>query len=73
MSEEKNKSSNFPRITISLEYFEKTIIKLMAEKMDRSQSEILRNIIKDWIITNQDILEVKYGIILDDVLRENQI
>ena len=73
MSEEENKSSNLPRITISLEHYEKTIIKLMAEKMGKSKSEILRNIINDWIITNPDILESKYGIILDDVLRENQL
>lgn len=73
MSEEENNSVNLPRFTISLEHFEKTIINLMAEKMGKSKSEILRNIINDWIITNQNILESKYGIILDDVLRENQL
>ena len=73
MSAKENKSLNLPRITISLDHFEKIIIHLMAEKMGKSKSEILRNIINDWIITNPDILESKYGINLDDVMRENQL
>ena len=70
MSAEENKFLKLPRFTISLNHFEKTIINLMAEKMGRSRVEILRNIINNWINTNTDILESKYGINLDDVTRE---
>ncbi|GAG86086.1 unnamed protein product, partial [marine sediment metagenome] len=54
MSSEENKSSNLPRITVSLDFFDETVIKLMAEKMGKSKSEILRNILNDWIITNPE-------------------
>ena len=73
MSSEENKSSNLPRITVSLDHFDETVIKLMAEKMGKSKSEILRNIINDWIITNPDTLNSKYGIESVDVRREIQL
>ena len=73
MSSEENKSSNLPRITVSLDHFDETVIKLMAEKMGKSKSEILRNIINDWIITSPDILNSKYGIVSVDVRREIQL
>ena len=73
MSSEENKSSNLPRITVSLDHFDETVIKLMAEKMGKSKSEILRNIINDWIISNPDILNSKYGIESVDVRREIQL
>ena len=73
MSLEENKSSNLPRITVSLDHFDETVIKLMAEKMGKSKSEILRNIINDWIITNPDTLNSKYGIESVDVRREIQL
>ena len=73
MSSEENKSSNLPRITVSLDHFDETVIKLMAEKMGKSKSEILRNIINDWIIINPDILNSKYGIESVDVRREIQL
>jgi len=73
MPSEENKSSNLPRITVSLDHFDETVIKLMAEKMGKSKSEILRNIINDWIITSPDILNSKYGIVSVDVRREIQL
>lgn len=73
MSSEDSKSSTLPRITVSLDHFDETVINLMAEKMGKSKSEILRNIINDWIITNPDILNSKYGIESVDVRREIQI
>ncbi len=73
MPSEVNKSSNLPRITVSLDHFDETVIKLMAEKMGKSKSEILRNIINDWIITNPDTLNSKYGIESVDVRREIQL
>jgi len=73
MSSEENKSSNLPRITVSVDFFDETVIKLMAEKMGKSKSEILRNILNEWIITNPDILESKYGILSVDVRREIQL
>jgi len=73
MSSEENKSSNLPRITVSLDHFDETVINLMAEKMGKSKSEILRNILNEWIISNPDILNSKYGIISVDVRREIQL
>ena len=73
MSSEENKPSSLPRITVSLDHFDETVIKLMAEKMGKSKSEILRNIINDWIITNPDTLNSKYGIESVDVRREIQL
>ena len=73
MPSEENKSSNLPRITVSLDHFDETVINLMAEKMGKSKSEILRNIINDWIIINPDILNSKYGIESVDVRREIQL
>ena len=73
MSSEENKSSTLPRITVSLDHFDETVINLMAEKMGKSKSEILRNIINEWIITNPDMLNSKYGIISVDVRREIQL
>jgi len=73
MSSEENKSSSLPRITVSLDHFDETVIKLMAEKLGKSKSEILRNIINDWIISNPDILNSKYGIESVDVRREIQL
>jgi len=73
MPSEDIKSSNLPRITVSLDHFDETVIKLMAEKMGKSKSEILRNIINDWIINNPDTLNSKYGIESVDVRREIQL
>ena len=68
-----SKSSNLPRITVSLDPFDDAIINQMAEEMSKSKSEILRNIINEWIISNPDTLKLKYGIIFEDVRREIQI
>ncbi len=68
-----NKPSNLPRITVSLDPFDDAIINQMAEEMSKSKSEILRNIINEWIISNPDTLKLKYGIIFEDVRREIQI
>jgi len=73
MSSEESKSSTLPRITVSLDHFDETVINLMAEKMGKSKSEILRNIINEWIIKNPDTLNSKYGIISVDVRREIQL
>ena len=68
-----SKSTNLPRITVSLDPFDDAIINQMAEEMSKSKSEILRNIINEWIISNPDTLKLKYGIIFEDVRREIQI
>ncbi|MFX1276943.1 MAG: ribbon-helix-helix protein, CopG family [Promethearchaeota archaeon] len=68
-----SKPSNLPRITVSLDPFDDAIINRMAEEMSKSKSEILRNIINEWIISNPDTLKLKYGIIFEDVRREIQI
>ena len=68
-----SKPSNLPRITVSLDPFDDAIINQMAEEMSKSKSEILRNIINEWIISNPDTLKLKYGIIFEDVRREIQI
>jgi len=68
-----SKPSNLPRITVSLDPFDDAIINKMAEEMSKSKSEILRNIINEWIISKPDTLKLKYGIIFEDVRREIQI
>jgi DNA-directed RNA polymerase subunit L len=73
MSSEESKSSSLPRITVSLDHFDDTVINLMADKMGKSKSEIIRNILNEWIISNPDVLNSKYGIVPVDVRREIQI
>ncbi|MGQ4875442.1 MAG: ribbon-helix-helix domain-containing protein [Promethearchaeia archaeon] len=73
MPSNSSKSSNLPRITVSLDPFDDTVINMMATKTGKSKSEILRTIITQWIESNPDTLKSKYMIDFDDVRREMQI
>ena len=70
MPSKNSKSSNMPRITVSIDPFDDTIINMMAENSPESKSEIIRNIVNRYIRDNPDALELKYGIIAEDVRRQ---
>lgn len=65
-------TTKLPRITVSLDHFDEAVINMMAENMGKSRSEILRNIVNEWILANSKSLKSKYGIIFEDVQREIQ-
>ncbi len=73
MPSESTKPTGLPRTTVSLDPFDSEIIQKMADEMSKSKSEILRNIINEWIISNPDTLQAKYGINFKDIKREIQL
>ena len=64
------KSLELYRITFSLNTFDEKIITLMAEKSWQFPSEVLRNLIHNWIEKNPNILKKNYNIDLDETKRE---
>lgn len=59
-----------PRITVSLDIFDDKVINKMSEYRDTSKSEIVRNIIHQWIEDNPDTLENNYGINFKEINKE---
>jgi predicted house-cleaning noncanonical NTP pyrophosphatase (MazG superfamily) len=59
-----------PRITVSLDIFDDKVINKMSEYRDTSKSEIVRNIIHQWIEESPDLLEKNYGISFKEINKE---
>lgn len=59
-----------PRITVSLDIFDDKVINKMSEYRDTSKSEIVRNIIHQWIEESPDLLEKNYGINFKEINKE---
>jgi hypothetical protein len=64
---------NMPRITFSLGSFEEKVMIKMAKKREVSKSEIIRNLIHNWIEENSELLRNNYGIVLEDIYREMRL
>jgi len=67
------KSSGLSRITFSLDPVDEKVIDMMAKKRQVSRSEIVRNLVHNWIEGNPEILKSNYNIDLNDVSREIEI
>lgn len=59
-----------PRITVSLDIFDDKVISKMSEYRDTSKSEIVRNIIHQWIEENPDTLKNNYGVSYKEINKE---
>jgi hypothetical protein len=59
-----------PRVTVSLDIFDDKIISEMSKYRDSSKSEIIRNIIHQWIEENPDTLKNNYGVNFKDINKE---
>ncbi|TFF99488.1 MAG: hypothetical protein EU540_06665 [Promethearchaeota archaeon] len=74
MTSNTNESSK-PRITFTIGEFDDMVILKMSKKRDVSKSEIVRNLIHNWIEDNHDLLKVNYEIdfkeITEEIQREN--
>ena len=68
-----SESTGLPRITVSLDLFDETVISMMVNKRNKSKSETIRSIINQWIMTNSNILKEQYGIETEEVSREIEI
>jgi len=73
MPSNSTKSSGLSRITFSLDPVDEKVIEMMAKKRQVSRSEIVRNLVHNWIELNPDILKSNYNIDLNDVSREIEI
>jgi len=68
----KTSESSKPRITFTLGEFDERVIEKMAKKRDVSKSEIVRNLIHNWIEDNHDILKNNYEIDFKEITEELQ-
>ena len=68
----KTTESSKPRITFTLGEFDERVIEKMAKKRDVSKSEIVRNLIHNWIEDNHDILKNNYEIDFKEITEELQ-
>ncbi|MFX0072273.1 MAG: hypothetical protein ACFFAO_14400 [Candidatus Hermodarchaeota archaeon] len=68
-----SESTGLPRITVSLDLFDETVISMMANKRNKSKSETIRTIVNQWIMSNSNILKEQYGIETEEVSREIEI
>ncbi len=66
-------SNNLPRITFSIGSFEEKVVVRMAERREVSKSEIIRNLVQNWIETNSELLKKNYGINLEEMTREMRL
>jgi hypothetical protein len=73
MPSDSTKSSGLSRITFSLDPVDEKVIEMMAKKRQVSRSEIVRNLVHNWIELNPEILKSNYNIDLNDVSREIEI
>ncbi|MFX1444331.1 MAG: ribbon-helix-helix domain-containing protein [Promethearchaeota archaeon] len=73
MPSDSSKSSGLLRITFSLDPVDEKVIDMMANKRQVSRSEIVRNLVHNWIEGNPEILKSNYSIDLNDVSREIEI
>jgi len=76
--EQKNMTSNtdsskLPRITVSLDLFDETIISMMSGKRGKSKSEAIRFIVSQWILSNSKTLKEQYSIDTEQVSKELEI
>ena len=63
-------SSKLPRITFSLGTFDEKVVEKMAERREVSKSEIVRNLVHNWIEDNAKLLKESYGLVLEEITRE---
>ena len=68
----KTTESSKPRITFTLGEFDERVIEKMSKKRDVSKSEIVRNLIHNWIEDNHDILKNNYEIDFKEITEELQ-
>ncbi|MFX1321631.1 MAG: hypothetical protein ACFFAQ_08305 [Promethearchaeota archaeon] len=66
-------STEMPRITVSLDLFDETIISMMAKKRRKSKSEAVRFIVTQWISSNSNLLKEQFGIDTEHVSKELEI
>ncbi len=71
MTSNTNESSK-PRITFTIGEFDDMVILKMSKKRDVSKSEIVRNLIHNWIEDNHDLLKVNYEIDFKEITEELQ-
>ena len=62
-----------PRITVSLDIFDDKVISKMSEYRDTSKSEIIRNIIHQWIEENPNTLKNNYAVDFMEINREIKV
>jgi len=68
--ESDKKKSKMDRLTVSLDTFDFKVVNQMASNRDLSLSEVVRNIIHNWIEFNPDLLEKNYGINVEEITKE---
>ncbi len=73
MPSDTSDSSKLPRISVSLDLFDETIISMMAEKRGKSKSESVRSIVSQWILSNSSLLKEQYSIDTEQVSKELEI
>lgn len=66
-------TNEMPRITVSLDLFDETIISSMAKKRHKSKSEAIRFIVTQWIASSSKLLKEQYGIDTEHVSKELEI
>ena len=64
--------SSKPRITFTIGEFDERVILKMAKKREVSKSEIVRNLIHNWIENNHDLLKNNYEIDFKEITEELQ-
>ncbi|TFF87145.1 MAG: hypothetical protein EU549_05310 [Promethearchaeota archaeon] len=69
-NESDKKKSKMDRVTVSLDTFDYKVVNQMASNRDLSLSEVVRNIIHNWIEFNPDLLEKNYGINVEEITKE---
>jgi len=68
--ENERKKPKMDRITVSLDEFDYSVVEQMAVNRNLSLSEVMRNIVHNWIEYNPEILKRNYGVNVEEVTRE---
>lgn len=68
--ENERKKPKMDRITVSLDDFDYSVVEQMAINRNLSLSEVMRNIVHNWIEYNPEILKRNYGVNVEEVTRE---
>ncbi|MBD3196738.1 MAG: ribbon-helix-helix protein, CopG family [Candidatus Lokiarchaeota archaeon] len=64
------KKPKMDRITVSLDEFDYSVVEQMAKNRNLSLSEVMRNIVHNWIEYNPEILMRNYGVNVEEITRE---
>jgi predicted transcriptional regulator len=68
--ENERKKPKMDRITVSLDEFDYSVVEQMAKNRNLSLSEVMRNIVHNWIEYNPEILMRNYGVNVEEITRE---